>query len=326
MALRVLLADESSTIKKVFQLALQDYAVDVCAVSLGLDVLPVARQFKPDIIFCDVLLQKKSGYEVCAELKNDAQFKAVPVVLMWSSFMELDEDKLQAARADGHLEKPFDVKDLRKLIHDLVPRTRGQKLGGFLAFPKMPSMIEPGAAPMEMGAGGAASQSPEPPQAGWSMESFDPIPAAHHVDAVEDFEEVPLPPPPKMDQFGPADDNEDEKEATQWSATPLSRFQVDAEERLQDDIAVQIDDDEELPPGPALESVKPAAAQPKAVPQPQAAPQIQLSQAELQKLVHEQARAIIESIAWKVVPDLATQIIERELKRLLNEKGSPQAP
>lgn len=316
MALRVLLADESSTIKKVFQLALQDYAVDVCAVSLGLDVLPVARQFKPDIVFCDVLLQKKSGYEVCAELKNDAQFKIVPVVLMWSSFMELDEDKLQAARADGHLEKPFDVKDLRKIINDLVPRTRGQKLGGFLTFPKMP----------EMDAGGGMVAAPEPAQGNWNMESFSPIPAGNQAeaDALEGFEEVPLPPPPKLDQLGTAEDADDEREATQWSAKPLSRFRVD--DKAQDELAVQLGEDvEELSPDPELEIEKPAPAA-KAKPQPQAAPQIQLSQAELQKLVHEQARAIIESIAWKVVPDLATQIIERELKRLLSEKGSPPAP
>ena len=98
MALRVLLADESSTIKKVFQLALQDFAVDVRPVNVGVDVVPVALNFKPDIIFADVLLQKKSGYDVCAEVKQHPTLKNVPVILMWSGFMELDEDKLEAIR------------------------------------------------------------------------------------------------------------------------------------------------------------------------------------------------------------------------------------
>src|SRR5690348_5203904 len=108
MALRVLLADESSTIKKVFQLALQDFAVEVRPVNVGLDVLTVAQGFQPDIIFIDILLQKKNGYEVSAELKQDAQLKSVPVVLMWSGFMELDDDKFQASLANAKLEKPFD--------------------------------------------------------------------------------------------------------------------------------------------------------------------------------------------------------------------------
>jgi len=311
MALRVLLADESSTIKKVFQLSLQDFAVDVCAVSLGLDVLPVSRQFKPDIIFCDVLLQKKSGYDVCAELKSDPQFKSVPVVLMWSSFMEVDEDKLQAARADGKLEKPFDVKDLRKVVHDLVPRTRSQRLSGFLSFPKMPDMVEAGTgAPVQAGPTSEASN--------WNMESFDPIPLAVGPDSVEDFQEVPLPPPPRGDQLGSMESEEDEREATQWSTKPLGRFQVDVPEGSDEELAVGIEEPEmTLAPPPARVDLNPPSPKIEA-----AAPQLSISQAELQKLVNDQARAIIESVAWKVVPDLATQIIERELKRLLAEKGS----
>src|SRR6185437_16945127 len=101
MALRVLLADESSTIKKVFQLALQDFAVDVRPVNIGVDVLSVTKSFQPDIIFADVLLQKKNGYDVCSEIKAEDSLGYIPVVLMWSGFMELDEDKFQASQANG---------------------------------------------------------------------------------------------------------------------------------------------------------------------------------------------------------------------------------
>src|SRR5689334_16147185 len=103
MALRVLLADESPTIKKVMQISLQDFSIDLKAVQLGIDVLQVAEQFEPDIIFCDVLLQKKSGYEVTQELKTNPKTAHIPVVLMWSGFMELDEEKFQTCRADSHI-------------------------------------------------------------------------------------------------------------------------------------------------------------------------------------------------------------------------------
>ncbi len=135
MALRVLLADESVTIKKVIQLALQDFAVEVKAVPVGLDVMNVAKSFNPDLVFADILLQKKSGYEVCAELKRDHSTAAIPVVLMWSSFMELDAAQFNSCGADGKLEKPFEVEQLRKLVLELVPRTRSQRLAHFLEFP-----------------------------------------------------------------------------------------------------------------------------------------------------------------------------------------------
>jgi two-component system, cell cycle response regulator len=135
MALRVLLADESTTIKKVMQLALQDFAVEVKAVHVGVDVAEVTRQFQPDIVFADVLLQKKNGYEVCAELKADQVLQQIPLVLMWSSFMDLDEGLASGCGADRRLEKPFDVENLRQLILELVPKTRSQRLAHFLKFP-----------------------------------------------------------------------------------------------------------------------------------------------------------------------------------------------
>ena len=134
MALRVLLADESTTIKKVMQLALQDFAVEVKAVHVGVDVIEVARAFKPDIIFVDVLLQKKNGYEVALDLKNEATTHLTPVVLMWSSFMDLDKAQVAKAKVEGKLEKPFDVETLRKLVLNLVPATRTQRLAHFLEF------------------------------------------------------------------------------------------------------------------------------------------------------------------------------------------------
>ncbi len=135
MALRVLLADESVTIKKVIQLALQDFAVEVKAVPVGLDVLEVSKSFQPDLVFADILLQKRSGYEVCADLKKDAATAAIPVVLMWSSFMELDQRQVDSCGADGRLEKPFEVEALRKLVLELVPRTRSQRMAHFLEYP-----------------------------------------------------------------------------------------------------------------------------------------------------------------------------------------------
>src|SRR4051794_22856605 len=109
MALRVLLADESSTIKKVIHLALQDYGVQVKTVNVGVDALEVARGFEPDIIFADVLLQKKSGYDVCHEIKKDPSLNKTPVILMWSGFLELDDKQFKESRADDQLEKPFNV-------------------------------------------------------------------------------------------------------------------------------------------------------------------------------------------------------------------------
>lgn len=150
MALRVLLADESPTIKKVMQLALQDFAVEVKNVPAGAEVLAVAKAFKPDIVFVDVLLPKRSGYDVCSEIRADSILSQVPVVLMWSGFMALDSSRASKVGSSGKLEKPFDADTLRGLVTSLVPKTTTNPVSQFLQFPDLPQFLEDeGAQPSE---------------------------------------------------------------------------------------------------------------------------------------------------------------------------------
>lgn len=311
MALRVLLADESSTIKKVFQLALQDFAVEVRPVNVGVDVAPVARSFNPDIIFADVLLQKRSGYDVAAELKQDESLKKIPIVLMWSGFMELDEDKFQACMANAQLEKPFDVSALRKLVSDLVPRTKEQRLSQFLNFPKMPD-IEAGKAPK-----GTEAPPPQAPP---------PIPGgAAHGAAGEEFAQVPLPKvkAPATDKYRlnlkpeelepehvPVDyDMPSEKMPLEDVEEPFSIKETRRSAKTAPPIP-DLDVDDELVPEVEEEISAPDLGQATG----------SLSAAQLEKIIREQSAEVIESVVWKVVPDLAAQIIERELNKLLKER------
>jgi two-component system cell cycle response regulator len=200
MALRVLLADESVTINKVLQLALQDFAVEVSTVNVGVDVLPIALKTRPDIIFVDVLLQKKAGYEVAKELKMNAEMKNVPVVLMWSGFMELDPQKYKDSMADGHLEKPFDSQKLRLLVQSLVPKTKSQQLSQFLKLPPLPEWTldeekaesEP---PLQLDSGG----SPAPQVT--NMEPQEPPLTMDAIDTAAEIEGANHEPQWRMDQF-----------------------------------------------------------------------------------------------------------------------------
>jgi CheY-like chemotaxis protein len=139
MALRVLLADENVTIKKVIQLSLQDYAVNVKSVNLGIDVIEVAQSFQPDIILADILLQKRSGYDVCSDIKSHPQLSNTPVVLLWSGFMELDQERFEQVKADGQLEKPFDKDKLRELVQTLVSKTKDQSISDHLKINVVPN-------------------------------------------------------------------------------------------------------------------------------------------------------------------------------------------
>lgn len=238
MALRVLLADESSTIKKVMQLALQDFDVEVKAVAIGVDVLPVAKAFEPHIIFADVLLAKKSGYEVCAEIKADPQLNKTPCVLMWSGFMELDQAKAKASKADQKIEKPFDPETLRGIVKSLVPETKENAIANFLSFPNMPDFVENEAPPQSVAKETSSRPAPGPKPVGKTTAT--PI-LKLDSDEADDFQQVPLPKAKIPPKAPPRTEKPTGKiaDADTWSHQDLTRFKLNLPT---DDITPDYDD------------------------------------------------------------------------------------
>lgn len=335
MSLKVLLADESSTIKKVFQLALQDYAVEVIAVQSGDGVLPVAAKTNPDIIFVDILMQKKSGYYVCGDLKNSPQFSNIPVVLMWSSFLTLDKDKFQASGADAQIEKPFDVQTLRTLINKLVPKTGDQVLSNFLQMPDVTVNKEAPQIP-------TLTIAPELPK--------DSIP-----EITDQFEEVNLDIKLKTDsakelrQLDQTFITEEEDTEPGWVQKTLSEtsstglklspdLDIPDDEIPYDEIKTRIDtvvnqrlneSHQEFtnisPPALELDNnsiadhpIDNISTSVSNLPQDSYKP----NEDEIREIIRTEARSIIEQAVWKVVPDLATQLIEKEIQRLMSKKNN----
>ncbi len=126
MPLHILLIDNSNTIKKAIEMALQDYGVDIKTLSTGVDIAHTVESFKPDIVFSDIMLREKSGYEVATELK--ALQNDLPVVLLWSEFMNFNDKKAKNSGAVAHLKKPFDKKQLLKIVKEHVKSLNSQNV------------------------------------------------------------------------------------------------------------------------------------------------------------------------------------------------------
>ncbi|MEC9282195.1 MAG: response regulator [Bdellovibrionota bacterium] len=256
MALRILLADESATIKKVIELSLQDFSLDLKTVNLGVDVLDVARKFQPDIVFVDILLQKKNGYEVCNDLKSDEETQNIPVVLLWSGFMDLDQQKLQVVGADKTLEKPFDSDAIRSLINQLVPQSgQANPLMEHVEIPEIPApgdytqvrsldeinkRLTANEASRNTQAEENSSQDVSDAQ-NWSMDSFDSLPEldfpdedeAEAIDALEeedDFSHFELKTPSLAPEEAPEtliELAEEEENDNEWLNQSLGKFKLD---------------------------------------------------------------------------------------------------
>lgn len=94
---------------------------DIEAAASGPDGLDRFRASPPDLVLLDVQLPRQNGFEVCSEIKRLGT--SIPVVLMSAVYTDRDHvDRMSARgiRADGYLEKPFDLARLLDQVRRLV--------------------------------------------------------------------------------------------------------------------------------------------------------------------------------------------------------------
>lgn len=117
---KVLVIDDSVSVRKVVERALAGRQVDVTCAASGTDALECMERDAPDVIICDVVMPDRDGYEICEFVKKHPRLGEIPVLLM--SGIVNDEVKQRAARArsEGVLAKPFAAEDLLKRLETLV--------------------------------------------------------------------------------------------------------------------------------------------------------------------------------------------------------------
>jgi CheY-like chemotaxis protein len=111
---KLLLADDSATIRKVVELTFADEGIEVTSASDGSSAMEKFVQTQPDIVMVDVSLPGASGYQICEMIKLDEATRHIPVLLLVGSFEPFDHDEAERVAADGFLIKPF--KSIRELV------------------------------------------------------------------------------------------------------------------------------------------------------------------------------------------------------------------
>ena len=113
---KVLVVDDSLSVRKVVERALLGRQMEVVCAATGNEALERIERDEPDVIVCDVLMPDKDGYEICQFVKHHPRLARTPVLLM--SGIVNDEVRERAARVQSAavLSKPFAADDLiRKL-------------------------------------------------------------------------------------------------------------------------------------------------------------------------------------------------------------------
>lgn len=105
--LKVLVIDDSNTIRRTAETLLLKAGCNVVTASDGFDSLAKIVDLKPDVIFVDIMMPRLDGYQTCALIKNNDDFKATPVIMLSSKDGLFDKAKGRIVGADDYLTKPF---------------------------------------------------------------------------------------------------------------------------------------------------------------------------------------------------------------------------
>jgi len=117
---RILVADDSSTVRNVVIHAFRGTDVEVLEAASGEDALEVARRELPDLVLCDVLMVGMTGYEVAEALAADPATSRIPVLLLTGPFEPFDEERATRSGAVGYLAKPFEPRVLVERVRSLL--------------------------------------------------------------------------------------------------------------------------------------------------------------------------------------------------------------
>lgn len=110
--LRVMIIDDSNTIRRTAETLLTKVGCEVITAIDGFDSLSKIADKTPDVIFVDIMMPRLDGYQTCALIKNNSQFKHTPVIMLSSKDGLFDKAKGRIVGADDYLTKPFSKAEL----------------------------------------------------------------------------------------------------------------------------------------------------------------------------------------------------------------------
>ncbi len=137
--MKILLVDDSRTIRKANERILVKVGYEVVCAEDGESALLLAQEHKPDLILLDMILPRMSGPEVLQHLKADARTVDIPVVVL-SSLTEKNKQKLVEAGAEEYLEKNSlmpapGINVLPKMLENVICRINRRKGINFSSVP-----------------------------------------------------------------------------------------------------------------------------------------------------------------------------------------------
>ena len=115
-AAKVLVIDDSNTIRRSAEIFLRQGGFEVVLAEDGFDALAKVNDHAPEVIFCDILMPRLDGYQTCAIIKRNPRFARVPVIMLSSKDGLFDKARGRMVGSEEYLTKPFTREQLLRAV------------------------------------------------------------------------------------------------------------------------------------------------------------------------------------------------------------------
>jgi len=120
--LKILVIDDSKTIRRTAETLLAKEGCTVYTAVDGFDALSKIADHQPDIIFVDIMMPRLDGYQTCSLIKHNKMFKDTPVIMLSSKDGLFDRARGRLVGSEQYLTKPFTKDELLGAISSHVGR------------------------------------------------------------------------------------------------------------------------------------------------------------------------------------------------------------
>ncbi|MGH7353407.1 MAG: response regulator [Candidatus Rokuibacteriota bacterium] len=121
---RVLVVEDERDVAELIRYNLTREGYDVVVAPTGTDALKQVREARPDVVLLDIMVPHLNGWEVCRRLKQDAETRAIPVIMVTGRVEEGDKVLGFEMGADDYVTKPFSPRELLARIRAVSRRGR----------------------------------------------------------------------------------------------------------------------------------------------------------------------------------------------------------
>ena len=118
--LKILVIDDSKTIRRTAETLLSKEGCQVFTAIDGFDALSKIADHQPDLIFVDIMMPRLDGYETCSLIKHNKMFKETPVIMLSSKEGLFDRARGRIVGSEQYLTKPFTKDELLGAVSNQI--------------------------------------------------------------------------------------------------------------------------------------------------------------------------------------------------------------